>query len=161
MEWMKAFGKRHKRVSVIIIIIAALVVTYPVWPSFVRCQVVRLKLAAYLQYQEITHSENDSDYVIPDANGFTSNCYFENKNTLHALKKIVLSSRIDDATGHQLQPWPLPIYYVGKIEVGGYGGLVYHELFHFYILYPSINESNKLHNYVDQIMKNGEMSGMH
>lgn len=151
--------KRHKKVFITLLIIAALLLSYPLWPSLVRCQVARLKLVAVLQYQEIIHSDDDKDYVEKNSNG-AEKCYFENKQTLHALKKMVLTSQVADLTHASLSPWPTPFYYVGKMQVGGYGNFIYHERFAFYLLNPSIDDRTKLLDYVNQIVQNGEMDGM-
>lgn len=157
---IRSFVKRHKEASIIVLVICALILSYPLWPGAVRCEIVRYKLAAYLQFQEMIHSEEDKDYMGADINGRQTLCYFENKTTLNTLKIMVLSSRIEDATGHQLSTWPTPMYYVGKVDIGGYGTLVYKELFSFYLLYLSSHNSTKLIDYVDQIMQKGEMDGM-
>ncbi len=154
-----SFIKRHKKLSITLVVILALIVTYPVWPSFVRCEIVRLKMAAYLQFEEIIHSDSDKDYIKKDSYGVEA-CYFENSQTLNTLKKMAFSSRIEDAANAALSTWPTPFYYVGKTEVGGNGWLVYHELFHFYILYPGEQNTRYLLSYVDQIAINGEMDGM-
>lgn len=106
--------------------------------------------------QSIETENGDTDYLTEDG----SCLVFRNINTLNFLSEAFVTAEFEETTGYVCSTWPLPMYYVGEQEIGGYFtfiSTVNDRSFHFYL---SGKNETFFRMYVTAIEQLGELSGI-